>query len=845
MYFQFGLQRKHNNKRQQKKTTKMSEDESSFSLQRCFFAYDEQSSEEDTATEHMLLFFYPPDVSLEKQVCLLGSCSALINFADNFTGGEPPVRTLTLSSAKLALLRPRTAEPSLRNLTWVLSGPVSDDDQTICSHLEALYEAFCFYSGSVDHVVEQCQLALSVARRRRRVSAHHEHGQRQDDRNDDDALPIRNDRFGGKSLLSPPLSRSASLPVANKWTLAVDADELRDVLSDSQESSSSESDQDEDDDDDESTMVKSGSFLLSPAHTLVVDSVQHGRERSYDVELRGAVIEALGHAARELAPLLDAYHRPESLEDQLARVFQPVAYTRLRSCAARHFVAASQLLASVLRMNTRDATLSSSISARLSNSSSHAAAVATKNSSGGGLEPTSSSNLAGCLLFDNTVLCSQFDARITRWILCCIYYRRLHPEHHNQAYHPSGPRDDDSAAAARRPASRRAYVPSASGGAAVEVEYLPVFLSNEQMAELRRSQAKSMRKQRSQVVESPQSPSPAADAAAASSTRRHQDDGMRSPLGRSSSLFSFASTSRRPSSLASVSSLAATQTAPPSGAPEYLRRKHEHGAYAGLYILSLQRVSLAVLMELPALYDRRHISRLRLASESPLFRLQATLVHERRLRRGDQESLLVAVSAEAAAAAGARSSPSAAAAKTPMALSRTHVATADESNNAPFSFVSFAHAERRLQVTNLGDADLLDAAIIGNHGEAVRAAHASKTGGSDKRRRAQLDEEEARGQRIMDGVKIANSMFCERPRDVKQMILGDDRGILYCSNTLNKAAFFWRATSEPRRKSPSSLSSLSSLASSSSTPVSLSNDGVERIEADARATLARHSQHIL
>jgi len=41
-----------------------------------------------------------------------------------------------------------------------------------------------------------------------------------------------------------------------------------------------------------------------------------------------------------------------------------------------------------------------------------------------------------------------------------------------------------------------------------------------------------------------------------------------------------------------------------------MTRDNPRGRYVGLYILCLKHISLAVLMELPALYDIRHINKI-------------------------------------------------------------------------------------------------------------------------------------------------------------------------------------------------------------------------------------------
>ena len=93
---------------------------------------------------------------------------------------------------------------------------------------------------------------------------------------------------------------------------------------------------------------------------------------------------------------------------------------------------------------------------------------------------------------------------------------------------------------------------------------------------------------------------------------------------------------------AELASLAGRETerrgaAASQAVPEMLKQDSEAGAYVGLYILSLSRVSLAVLLDISAMYDVRHVKKLALTSRPRLAQLQSVLCRLGRSDRGDDD----------------------------------------------------------------------------------------------------------------------------------------------------------------------------------------------------------------
>eukprot|EP00732_Lithocolla_globosa_P002115 Lithocolla_globosa_v1_NODE_1287_length_2699_cov_5.975794.p1 type:complete len:472 gc:universal NODE_1287_length_2699_cov_5.975794:1462-47(-) len=116
-------------------------------LTRCFFIYDKTAVQnEDDPPEKMILYFYPPDVSLENQLFLIGPVASILEFAKNFTKSSPKV--ITLEKEKMAC-------KEVGKLTLILTGKVSQSDSSLVNELDYIYEAFCFLFGSFDELQKQ------------------------------------------------------------------------------------------------------------------------------------------------------------------------------------------------------------------------------------------------------------------------------------------------------------------------------------------------------------------------------------------------------------------------------------------------------------------------------------------------------------------------------------------------------------------------------------------------------------------------------------------------------------------------------------------------------------------
>jgi len=109
---------------------------------RSFFIYDRTAGQkEEDPPEEMIVYFYPPEVELQKQLLLIGSCSSMVNFAKNFTKSLPKI--LAMEKEKLAL-------KEVGDLTLVLTGSLNQPDSALYLDLEKIYGAFKFLYGSFD-----------------------------------------------------------------------------------------------------------------------------------------------------------------------------------------------------------------------------------------------------------------------------------------------------------------------------------------------------------------------------------------------------------------------------------------------------------------------------------------------------------------------------------------------------------------------------------------------------------------------------------------------------------------------------------------------------------------------
>lgn len=253
-------------------------------------------------------------------------------------------------------------------------------------------------------------------------------------------------------------------------------------------------------------------------------------------------------AMRDLLPLFESFHAVPTVETDIFRMFRPLVPSRLPVSCYRFIVTASQLLSSVIRMTSRLET---------------PAPIAQS--------PRSSQNpnwnLGAVLFFDHSVLASQLDPELTRWVLCAVALRRHHPELAR----------DEATSFEADATPRRAFQAASTSGRVqterfseekVEIECVRVFLDEKQADALRSQRSRNAR-----------------------STHDEQQQQQRQPTTHQSE-----------------------------------RHRHKHGEFLGLYVIFLRHLTLAVVLELPALYNQRHTSLLRLSAETPLTQLQDSLL---------------------------------------------------------------------------------------------------------------------------------------------------------------------------------------------------------------------------
>jgi hypothetical protein len=112
---------------------------------RCFFIFDDLYGDEMAKEDELVLYFYPPEVPLNKKLFILGGCHAMISFAKNFTKG--PAEVVRGEHVKFAV-------KELGKVVMVLAGDVLDTDDAITQQLNSIYNAFMFFNGSFDRVLE-------------------------------------------------------------------------------------------------------------------------------------------------------------------------------------------------------------------------------------------------------------------------------------------------------------------------------------------------------------------------------------------------------------------------------------------------------------------------------------------------------------------------------------------------------------------------------------------------------------------------------------------------------------------------------------------------------------------
>eukprot|EP00004_Rigifila_ramosa_P028562 TRINITY_DN9721_c0_g1_i1.p1 TRINITY_DN9721_c0_g1~~TRINITY_DN9721_c0_g1_i1.p1 ORF type:complete len:497 (-),score=98.44 TRINITY_DN9721_c0_g1_i1:27-1517(-) len=125
-------------------------------LSHALFVVDSSDNvQEDDPPEDQLLFFYPPHVPTKEQVFAAGLIKSIVHLSNEFS--EEAVQTIALETWKCAIL----AEGPYM---IVLTGPITDGDFSMMQRLEDLYQAFIFFNGSFQHVMERAKGAVSEFR---------------------------------------------------------------------------------------------------------------------------------------------------------------------------------------------------------------------------------------------------------------------------------------------------------------------------------------------------------------------------------------------------------------------------------------------------------------------------------------------------------------------------------------------------------------------------------------------------------------------------------------------------------------------------------------------------------
>jgi hypothetical protein len=113
--------------------------------------------------EDLVLTFYPPDVSTDMQLFLVGAASALFFFANSFTSKSSKPRLGAPASTSAPVLSPRSSVIAIEStkmalrrvdsgVTMVLTGFIEESDEELLYHLEASYSALRFYHGSFSSI---------------------------------------------------------------------------------------------------------------------------------------------------------------------------------------------------------------------------------------------------------------------------------------------------------------------------------------------------------------------------------------------------------------------------------------------------------------------------------------------------------------------------------------------------------------------------------------------------------------------------------------------------------------------------------------------------------------------
>jgi hypothetical protein len=111
--------------------------------QGAFFIFDNLIESETADPAECPLFFHPASMPVNLQSFLLGYVSAMAVFVEGFGS----------SLSVIQLQRSKMAVKKVEGVTLVLVGRSSESDQAVRQHLEDVYNAFCFFYGSIGAVM--------------------------------------------------------------------------------------------------------------------------------------------------------------------------------------------------------------------------------------------------------------------------------------------------------------------------------------------------------------------------------------------------------------------------------------------------------------------------------------------------------------------------------------------------------------------------------------------------------------------------------------------------------------------------------------------------------------------
>jgi hypothetical protein len=85
------------------------------------------------------------------QIYLTGGLTALVQFANNVTGGDAKVCKTLLH---------KVVHLHVNEFSLFMTGGNHEPDAALCAQLKLLYSAFCFYHGSFDRVRQVCAATI-------------------------------------------------------------------------------------------------------------------------------------------------------------------------------------------------------------------------------------------------------------------------------------------------------------------------------------------------------------------------------------------------------------------------------------------------------------------------------------------------------------------------------------------------------------------------------------------------------------------------------------------------------------------------------------------------------------